>query len=156
MELENLLYGGVQLVHNFGAAAVTGLPVAALWLKPAPPVLRTMAWLTLLAWLAQSASGAGFGTVSYFMEGELPQIHHIALAALIVKIGCAVLAAALLATSFLKRPLAAPGVAAWRCPGDPRNNSINIRRNFAMVLLIRSLRHSAQSHGPSLNFPGAD
>ena len=115
MELENLLYGGVQLVHNFGAAAVTGLPVAALWLKPAPPVLRTMAWLTLLAWLVQSASGAGFGTVSYFMEGELPQIHHIALAALIVKIGCAVLAAALLATFFLKRPLASPGVAAWRC-----------------------------------------
>ena len=80
MELENILYGGVQLVHNFGAAAVTGLPVAALWFKPAPPVLRKMAWLTLLAWLVQSASGAGFGTVSFFQEGELPEIHHLALA----------------------------------------------------------------------------
>ena len=91
MEPENILYAGVQLVHNFGAAAVTGLPVAALWLKPAPPVLRYMALLTLVAWLAQSASGAGFGTVSFFMEGELPQIHHLALGALIVKITCAAL-----------------------------------------------------------------
>ena len=39
MELENVSYGGVQLVHNFGAAAVTGLPIAALWFKPAAPVL---------------------------------------------------------------------------------------------------------------------
>ncbi|MGA7385672.1 MAG: hypothetical protein WBW81_13570 [Methylocella sp.] len=64
MELENFLYGDVQLVHNFGAAAVTGLPIAALWLGPAPPVLRKMAWLILFAWLVQGASGAGFGTVS--------------------------------------------------------------------------------------------
>ena len=40
MELENILYASVQLAHNFGAAAVTGMPIAALWFKPAPPVLR--------------------------------------------------------------------------------------------------------------------
>ncbi len=118
MELENILYASVQLAHNFGAAAVTGLPIAALWFKPAPPVLRKMAWLTLLAWLVQSASGAGFGTVSFFMEGELPEIHHIALGALCVKIACAALAVALLAVHFLRRtasgPGVAPGVAMWR------------------------------------------
>jgi hypothetical protein len=112
MEPENVLYGGVQLVHNFGAAAITGLPIAALWFKPAPPILRKIAWFTLLAWLLQAASGAGFGTVSYFMEGELPQIHHLALAALYVKIACAVLAITLLAVYYLRRA-AGPGMATW-------------------------------------------
>jgi len=102
VELENVLYGGVQLVHNFGAAAVIGLPVAALRLQPAPSTLRKMAWLTLVAWLAQAASGAGFGTVSFLMEGELPQIHHVALGALCVKIGCAALAVTLLSVRFLR------------------------------------------------------
>jgi len=114
MELENILYGGVQVVHNFGAAAVTGLPIAALCFKPAPPVLRRMALLTLVAWLAQGASGAGFGTVSFFMEGELPQIHHLALGALIVKIACAVLAVTLLTVHFLRRTASGPGVVLWR------------------------------------------
>ncbi len=114
MELENILYASVQLAHNFGAAAVTGLPIAALWFKPAPPILRKMAWLTLLAWLVQSASGAGFGTVSFFQEGELPQIHHLALAALCVKIACAALAVTLLTVHFLRRSPSGPGVAMWR------------------------------------------
>jgi len=116
MELENILYASVQLAHNFGAAAVTGLPIAALWFKPAPPVLRDMAWLTLLAWLVQSASGAGFGTVSFFLEGELPQIHHLALGVLIVKITCAALAITLLTVLFLRRSPAAPGIAASCSP----------------------------------------
>lgn len=103
MELENVLYGGVQLAHNFGAAAVIGLPVAALRLQPALPTLRRMAWLTLAAWLAQATSGAGFGAVSFFVEGELPEIHHVALGALCVKIGCAALAVTLLSICLLRR-----------------------------------------------------
>ena len=114
MELENFLYGGVQIAHNFGAAAVTGLPLAALWFKPLKPALRMMAWVTLLAWTVQAASGAGFGTVSFFMEGELPQIHHLALGALCVKIFCAVVAITLLAVHFVRRTAPAPGDAVWR------------------------------------------
>ena len=53
IELENVLYGGVQLVHNFGAAAVTGLPIAALWFKSAAPEDS----LAHLACLLQAASG---------------------------------------------------------------------------------------------------
>ncbi|WGJ15840.1 hypothetical protein QEV83_06175 [Methylocapsa sp. D3K7] len=114
MELENVLYGSVQLVHNFGAVAVTGLPIAALWFKSAPSVLRTMAWLTLLAWLLQAASGFGFGTVSYFMEGELPQIHHLALGALCLKIACALLAITLLAFHFARHAaVPVPGQRLW-------------------------------------------
>lgn len=114
MGLEDSLYSGVQAVHNFGAAAVTGLPIAALWFKPATPALYKVAWLVLLAWLVQAASGAGFGTISYFEEGELPQIHHIALAALCLKIACAALAVTLLGVHFLRRPAVGPGVAVWR------------------------------------------
>jgi len=104
----------VQLAHNFGAAAVTRLPIAAVWFGPAELTLRKIAWLTLLAWIAQALSGAGFGTVSYFQEGELPQIHHLALAALCVKIACAALAVILLTVHFLRRDAAGPGVATWR------------------------------------------
>ncbi|HUI19434.1 MAG TPA: hypothetical protein VLZ74_00080 [Methylocella sp.] len=114
MELENFLYAGVQIAHNFGAAAVVGLPIAALRFRPAESTLRRMAWLTLLAWLVQAASGAGFGTVSFFEEGELPQIHHLALAALSLKIFCAAVAVTLLAIHFLRRGALGPGVAAWR------------------------------------------
>lgn len=114
MELESILYGGVQIAHNFGAAAVTGLPIAALWFGPAERTLRKMAWLTLLAWLMQAASGVGFGTVSYFQEGELPQIHHFALVALCVKIASAGLAVSLLSVHFLRRATTGPGVAIWR------------------------------------------
>jgi hypothetical protein len=113
MELENILYSGVQIAHNFGAAAVTGLPIAALWLRPALTVAHKMAWLTLLGWLVQGASGAGFGTVSFFMEGELPQIHHVALGALCIKIFCAVLAIILLGVYFVRRTTK-PGGPAWR------------------------------------------
>jgi hypothetical protein len=112
MELENILYAAVQIVHNFGAAAVTGLPIAALWFAPARPTLRKMAWLTLLAWVTQGASGAGFGAVSLLMEGQLPQIHSLAWAALAVKIACAVLAIALLAVNLSAR-VEAPDNRIW-------------------------------------------
>jgi len=114
MDLENALYSGVQIAHNFGAAAVAGLPVAALWLRPAAPVARRMAALTLFAWAVQAASGAGFGTVSYFEEGELPQIHHLALAALCIKIFCAITAILLLSLYFRRRREGAPSAALWR------------------------------------------
>jgi hypothetical protein len=115
MELENALYAGVQIFHNFGAVAIAGIPLAALWLRPAQPAaLRAMAWLVFAAWLLQAASGAGFGVVSYFMEGELPEIHHLARAALMVKIICAASALALLSLYFFKSEPPTPGVATWR------------------------------------------
>jgi len=113
MELENFFYAAVQIAHNFGAAAVTGLPIAALWFAPSRPTLRKMAWLTLLAWVTQGASGAGFGAVSFLMEGQLPQIHSLAWAALAVKIACAALAIILLAVNLSARVEAARGNRIW-------------------------------------------
>ncbi|MGA7385671.1 MAG: hypothetical protein WBW81_13565 [Methylocella sp.] len=48
------------------------------------------------------------------MEGELQEIHPLALAALCVKIACAVLAVTLLAIHFARRTAAVPGTAIWR------------------------------------------
>src|SRR5208337_5421806 len=103
MQLENILYAGVQIAHNFGAVAVTGLPIAALRFEPAGTILRRIYGLALLAWLVQAASGACFGMVSYFMLGELPEIHDLALIALYVKILCACLAIVLLVGKLFKR-----------------------------------------------------
>ncbi len=115
MEIENGIYAGVQIAHNFGAATVAATPIAALWFREArPALLRPLAWLTFAAWLVQAASGLGFGTVSYFMEGELPEIHHLARGALIVKVLCAALALGLLSLHFLRRGGAPPGPATWR------------------------------------------
>jgi hypothetical protein len=115
MQLENILYAAVQIAHNFGAVAVAGLPIAALWLGSPRTSFSKIAWLTLLAWLAQSASGAGFGMVSYFVVGELPEIHHLALLALGLKIACAATAIALLVLKLVWRLDAASDKATLIC-----------------------------------------
>ena len=92
MQLENSLYFLAQLVHNFGAVGVTALPVAELYLVDNIRAYRTILWLILISWLAQIISGAGFGLVSYFVVGALPDIHNLALLALFLKITCSILA----------------------------------------------------------------
>lgn len=49
-----------------------------------------MVRLTLAGWVAQGASGATFGVISYTSFGQLPDIHGIAVASLLLKIACAV------------------------------------------------------------------
>ena len=92
MDPQNLAYALIQLVHNFGAVAVVGGAVAAHWL----------AWLVLGGWLAQAASGAGFGAISYLFYGQFPDIHAIARAALLLKMACAT-GGILLAAGYLRR-----------------------------------------------------
>lgn len=90
MDFQNLAYALVQLVHNFGAMAVVGGAVAARWLvRDAPATQRQLAWLVLGGWLAQAASGACFGAVSYHFYGRFPDIHAIARVALFIKLVCA-------------------------------------------------------------------
>ncbi len=90
VDLQNLSYALVQVVHNFGAAAVVG--GAALMLLVTPPVRslqNKIAWIVGGGWLAQILSGIGFAVVSYTGYGTLPDIHGIAVAALYIKILCA-------------------------------------------------------------------
>lgn len=90
VDLQNLSYAAVQVVHNFGAAAVVGGPAFLLLAGLTGAALqRKMAWLVGGGWLAQMLSGIGFGAVSYTAYGSLPDIHGIAITALYIKVLCA-------------------------------------------------------------------
>jgi hypothetical protein len=92
VQLENLAYAVTQLLHNFGAVVVAGGAAFGL-VTAAMPLAREIqvARLVALGWAVQIASGAGFGAVSYYFYGRLPDLHGVAIAALTIKITCAVL-----------------------------------------------------------------
>jgi hypothetical protein len=50
---------------------------------------KSLAWIALVGWAAQAASGGAFGAVSWLYYGRFPDIHGIAIAALLIKIACA-------------------------------------------------------------------
>lgn len=89
MDPQNLAYALTQILHNFGAVAVTGGAAAARWFVQRSDRRRTLAWLVLAGWATQAASGALFGAISHAAYGQFPDIHGIALAALVLKMGCA-------------------------------------------------------------------
>lgn len=102
MDPQNLAYALIQLVHNFGAVAIVGGTAAARWVaRDVSATQRRLAWLVLAGWLAQAASGAGFGAVSYHFYGQFPDIHAIARIALLVKLAC-VAGGILLAAGYLR------------------------------------------------------
>lgn len=95
--MQNLLYAIIQVIHNFGAATVVGSAASALWLlrdggavRGDAAVHRRLALLSAAAWAVQAASGALFGITTYYFENHLPDIHGIAVDALLVKIFCAI------------------------------------------------------------------
>jgi len=83
---ENLAYALAQVIHNFGAAAVLGGAVFVLWPAFRLEYSHSFAWLILLAWGAQIASGALFGAVSLYYYGEPPDLSAVAMIALAVKV----------------------------------------------------------------------
>lgn len=88
--MEDFSYALVQVVHNFGAVAVVGGAAFALFSGTATVTLhRKLAWLVGLGWAAQAMSGMGFAAVSYFYYNNLPDIHGIAMVALLIKMLCA-------------------------------------------------------------------
>ena len=89
--MENLYYSVAQVAHNFGAVAVVGGATFALF--PATQTAAThrkLAWLVGFGWVAQAMSGMSFAAVSYHYYDKLPDIHGIAMAALLIKMLCAV------------------------------------------------------------------
>jgi hypothetical protein len=99
---ENLAYALTQVVHNFGAVAVLGGAIFLLWPAPRLEYARAFAWLILVAWGAQIASGATFGITSLYYYGETPDLSAVAMTALVVKVAAA-LAGLLLAALTLLR-----------------------------------------------------
>lgn len=103
MDYQNLAYALSQVIHNFGAVAVTAGAVAGLWLLPQQPLqARATAWLVMLAWLIQIASGVGFGAISFYYYGRFPDLSGIATTALVIKVASAGLGF-ILATLYLLR-----------------------------------------------------
>lgn len=102
MSPENLAYALTQVVHNFGAVAVLGGAVFALWPVPRLEFGRTFAGLILVAWIAQLLSGGTFGLVSYHYYGETPDLSSVAMTALVIKI-VAAFSGVLLSALFLLR-----------------------------------------------------
>jgi hypothetical protein len=99
VDVQDLGYALTQVVHNLGAVAVTGGAAAAYFLEFADPeaALRRLVWIVLCGWMAQIASGVAFGAISYAGYGQLPDIHGIAIAALVLKMACAAAGLALAA-----------------------------------------------------------
>lgn len=91
MQPENLAYALTQLLHNFGAVAVTGGAVYGL-MAGAMSTQREvrLALLVAAGWTLQMATGLAFATVSFYFYGQLPDLHGIATAALTIKIVCAI------------------------------------------------------------------
>jgi len=69
---------------------VVGSAVYALYWRDAE-IQRRLAWLVLAGWLVQAVSGAAFGAISFYYYASFPDIHGIAVAALVVKVICAAL-----------------------------------------------------------------
>jgi hypothetical protein len=89
-DAQNLAYALIQVIHNFGAVTVVGTAASALWLvRGNAAVQHRLALLTAIVWAVQAASGALFGITTFYFEGHLPDIHGIAVAALLIKLVCA-------------------------------------------------------------------
>jgi hypothetical protein len=100
--VQNLIYALIQVIHNFGAVAVVGTAASALWLvRGSVAVRHRIALFTAIAWAIQVTSGVLFGITTYYFEHHLPDIHGIAVDALLVKTTCAVAGFAL-AVSYRK------------------------------------------------------
>lgn len=91
VDLQDLGYSIVQVVHNFGAAVVVGAAAFMLYMAPQPASLQhKFAWLVGIGWGTQALSGTAFGAISHYYYGAFPDIQGIAIAALVVKMLCAV------------------------------------------------------------------
>jgi hypothetical protein len=115
--MQNFIYALIQVIHNFGAVTVVATAASALWLvRGNAAVQHRLGWIMAVAWAVQVASGALFGITTYLFEGHLPDIHGIAVDALLIKIGCATVGF-ILAVSYVKlgsRWTANKQLLAWR------------------------------------------
>ena len=86
--MQNLIYALIQIIHNLGAATIVGLAATALWQPQSRQ--RLAAWMAAI-WALQGVSGLMFGITTFSYEGHLPDIHGIAVYALMIKITCVIL-----------------------------------------------------------------
>ena len=123
MDVQDLAYALTQVVHNLGAVTVTGGAAAACGLRFAESQAsqRRLARWVLGGWIAQGASGLCFGAISYASYGRFPDIHGIAIGALILKMACAA---------------AGSSLAALYLVGEPNWAAASRRRAWATLLVL--------------------
>ncbi len=92
--MQNLIYALIQVGHNFGATAIVAVAAYGAWCVGGRRARRTALLLAAL-WALQAFTGALFGTATYLFDHHLPDIHGVAVKALFIKMGCAVLGLAL-------------------------------------------------------------
>ncbi len=88
--MQNLLYALIQTVHNFGAAAIVAVATHGFWTARGRAAPR-LAWLLAALWALQGLTGALFGSVTYLYDGHFPDIHGVAVHALLIKVACVTL-----------------------------------------------------------------
>lgn len=91
MDLQNLAYALTQVAHNFGAVTVVAAPAYVIMSRQ-DARRRALLLTTLAGWGVQITSGVLFGLVSLFYYGQFPDIHGVAIDALIIKVVCATFA----------------------------------------------------------------
>lgn len=93
IEIQNLIYALNQVIHNFGAASIIGFASYGLIRQKSQQVMehsRSLWFLLGIAWAIQGTSGAIFGATTLHFNGQLPDIHGVAVIALIIKIICVI------------------------------------------------------------------
>ncbi|TAL91031.1 MAG: hypothetical protein EPN62_03220 [Candidimonas sp.] len=91
MNWQNLAYALDQVAHNLGAVTVVSGPLYFL-IAGESKRQRGVLWMTLTGWVVQIVSGSFLGLISLYFYGQLPDIHGVAIGALVIKIVCAITA----------------------------------------------------------------
>jgi hypothetical protein len=115
-------------VQNLGAAAARGLSF-----EEPQAAHRSLARLVLGGWVAQGVSGVCFGAISYASYGRFPDIHGIAIGALILKMACAA-AGFSLATLYLAREKS------WLAPSRQRTWTMQLALALTALAAAAFLR----------------
>ena len=88
--MQNLLYALIQSIHNFGAVFIIGVGAYGLFFA-SNSAKRILAATQSFAWAIQGITGGAFGLTTFHYYHQLPDIHGVAIVALLIKISCVVL-----------------------------------------------------------------
>ena len=88
--MQNLLYALIQSVHNLGAVTIVGVSAYGLFFSLGY-YKRILATVLSLTWGVQGLTGGTFGLTTFYYYHQLPDIHGVAIIALVIKIICVML-----------------------------------------------------------------
>ena len=87
--MQSFLYALIQSIHNIGAVVIVGVGAYGLFFAH-QNTRRVLAVVQALGWSIQGLTGAAFGATTFYFYHQLPDIHGVAILALLIKISCVV------------------------------------------------------------------